>query len=98
MKRHDCCANCGYLTLSHMFGTLIYDDYYCEINNKKIEYPREMGGRSKCPCYMTKAEYREENKRKAIENHVYPQKSEMVSKERNKVTWEMRESHLGEQV
>lgn len=35
-----------------------------------------MGGREKCPCYMTNAEYRRERKKKAIENHVYPQKSE----------------------
>lgn len=80
-----------------MFGNAINCDYFCEINEKKIEYPREMGGRDKCPCYMTKAEYREENKRKTIENHIYPQESERVSKER-RVRWELRTSYTGEQV
>jgi len=32
-----------------------------------------MGGREKCPCYITNAEYRKERKKRAIENHVYPQ-------------------------
>ena len=77
MKQHDCCKTCGYLTLGHMFGTIIDMSYFCEINQKRIEYPREMGGRDRCPCYLTKAEYRKESKRKTIENHVYPQKSEV---------------------
>jgi len=77
MKRHDCCKTCGYLTLGHMFGAIIDMSYFCEINQKRIEYPREMGGRDRCPCYLTKAEYRKESKRKTIENHVYPQKSEI---------------------
>lgn len=76
MKRHDCCKTCGHLAVGHMFGDAIVGVYFCEINEKRIEYPREMGGRDKCPCYMTKAEYREENKKKTIENHVYPKRSE----------------------
>lgn len=80
MKRHDCCKTCGYLNLNFVIGNdreIVAGEYNCEINKKKIEYPRKMGGRNKCPCYMTKAEYRKENKRKTIENHVYPQKSEI---------------------
>lgn len=79
MKRYDCCKTCGYLTTrGYVYGTdEIEYSHFCEINKKKIEYPREMGGRDKCSCYMTKAEYRKESKRKTIENHVYPQKSEV---------------------
>lgn len=36
-----------------------------------------MGGIDKCPCYITKADYKKENKRKIIENHIYPKKSEV---------------------
>jgi hypothetical protein len=79
MKRHECCKTCGYLALDFVVGNdgeIVAGNYYCEINNEKIEYPRKMGGRNKCSCYITKAEYRKESKRKTIENHVYPQKSE----------------------
>lgn len=72
MKRHSNCANCGYSYC--IFGGSWKSTLYCEINNEKIEYPRKMGGRNKCPCYITKAEYKKEKKRKIIENHVYPQK------------------------
>lgn len=78
-KRHDCCATCGYLTTrGYVYGTdEIEYSYFCEINEKKIEYPQEMGGIDKCPCYITKADYKKENKRKIIENHIYPKKSEV---------------------
>lgn len=73
MKRHECCANCG---LSYYIVNGWYSTCYCRIDGKTIAYPREMGGREKCPCYMTNAEYRRERKKRAIENFVYPQKSE----------------------
>lgn len=40
-KRHDCCATCGYLTTrGYVYGTdEIEYSYFCEINEKKIEYP-----------------------------------------------------------
>jgi hypothetical protein len=73
VKRHESCATCGFLVWGNIHNNIAYDTYYyCEINKKEIEYPRKMGGRNKCPCYMDKAEYRKENKRKTIENHVYP--------------------------
>jgi len=75
-KRHDCCAACGHLFYGYIYYDTIYYEYYCEINEKKIEYPREMGGINKCPCYITKSDYKKENKRKIIENHTYPQKSD----------------------
>lgn len=80
MKQRDCCKTCGYLALTFVIGNDGEIDagyYYCEIDKQKIEYPRKMGGRDKCPCYMTKAEYRKESKRKTIENHIYPQRSEV---------------------
>lgn len=77
-KRYDSCKTCGHLNTR---GQCYFDDviewiYFCEINQKRIEYPREMGGRDKCPCYLTKAEYKEKNKRETIENHIYPKKSD----------------------
>ena len=76
-KRHNCCKTCGHLTYGHKFVTVIDWSCFCEINEKRIEYPREMGGRDKCHCYMTKAEYRKAVKKKTInKNHVYPQKSD----------------------
>ena len=90
LKRHDSCKTCGHLFFGNISPDVIDYDYYCEINYKKIEYPREMGGISKCPCYMTKAEYRRANaeykrerKKRAIDNHVYPQKPE-IKKEMEK--------------
>lgn len=79
MKRHECCKTCGYLTTrGYVYGTdEIKYSYFCVINGRKIEYPRKMGGRDKCPCYMNKAEYRKAVKKMTIENHVYPQKSEV---------------------
>lgn len=75
MKRHSNCANCGY-----SYCIMALDSWksilYCGINDEKIEYPSKMGGREKCPCYITNAEYRRERKKRAIENFVYPQKSE----------------------
>lgn len=81
MKRHECCKTCGYLiTRGYVYGT---DSYFCVINGRKIEYPRKMGGRDKCPCYMNKAEYKKANKKRErerkkrdIENFVYPEKSD----------------------
>lgn len=73
MKRHESCANCG---LSYYIVNGWNSTCYCRIDGDEIEYPSKMGGREKCPCYMTNAEYRKERKKKAIENHVYPQKSE----------------------
>lgn len=81
MKRHECCANCGF-----SYGVLgggWKSTWYCGINNEKIESLYEMGGREKCPCYVTNAEYKKANakrererKKRAIENFVYPQRSE----------------------
>lgn len=83
VKRHDSCKTCGFLTFGKIHYHIIYNGYYCEINKQDIEYPREMGGRNKCPCYMTKAEYKREHKKRAIDSHVYPQKSE-IKKETEK--------------
>ena len=77
MKRHDSCKTCGFLRFGYMIGDVKVYSYYCEINKQDIEYPRKMGGMSKCPCYMDKAEYKKESKKKIIDNHVYPQKTEI---------------------
>jgi len=77
MKRHECCKTCGFSGFGYMDDECIVGVYFCEINGRKIEYPRKMGGRDKCPCYMNKAEYRKAVKKMTIENHVYPQKSEI---------------------
>lgn len=75
-KRYDSCKTCGHLFYGNIHYDTIYYEYYCGINHQTIEYPREMGGRDKCPCYLTKAEYKEKNKRETIENHIYPKKSD----------------------
>ena len=81
MKRHGSCATCGfsYCVLGGWKST-----WYCEINNEKIEEPYIMGGREKCPCYITNAEYKRANakrererKKRAIENFDYPEKSKL---------------------
>ena len=87
VKRDDSCKTCGFLDFGYKddMSKSEYYNYYCEINNQKIDYPRKMGGRTKCPCYMTKAEYKRKNKKeskkeskkKIIDNHVYPQKTEI---------------------
>lgn len=76
-KKHDSCKTCGHLFFGNIHYDTIHNDYYCEMNDKIVEYPREMGGKNKCPCYITKVEYKKENKRKIIENHIYPQKPEV---------------------
>ena len=84
MKRHESCKTCAFLYYSLSLGDGFFGSYYCDINCEKLESPRKMGGKEKCPCYMTKAEYKRanaeykrEHKKRSIENFVYPQKDKM---------------------
>lgn len=87
MKRHDSCNTCAFLDFSLSLGGGFFGNYYCNINHEEIESPKKMGGREKCPCYTTKAEYKKaekererERKKRSIEDFDYPQKSKLKYK------------------
>lgn len=87
MKQHDCCKTCGFLDFNLGIGDGFFGSYYCNINHEEIKSPKKMGGRGKCPCYTTKAEYKKaekererERKKKSIEDFDYPQKSKLKYK------------------